>query len=482
MLDHTGHGGKAGGEPRRVVQRAGVVGDDAPVGARRDVSQRRGRDVSKRRFEPEREELERDGRRERLDGLARIRDHDEAVGGGGHDLLPRVGGASSLDDPAGRVDLIGTVDRDVELVELPERHDVQAELPSLLLGSHRRGDAEDVEAATRERRQEVGDRRPGAEADRHPVFDQLSRRFGRGPPLVLDVHARDDTTSKAPSPSTTLRVERQADTVPETAEQSRTNQGGAGMSTEVKATTGRFVWHDHMSSDPDEARAFYSELLGWEVEVWKPGEMDYPMIKANGQTHGGFGPAQGGAPSHWLGHVEVDDVDRAVARAEKAGGNLLAPAMDIPEVGRMAVIADPQGAVFSVFAPATESPTSEGTFLWDELMTADVEASKRFYTEVVGWTTGEMDMGEAGVYTLFKRTPDDNGAAGCLEKPPDMPVAAWITYVGTDDVDDTATRAEQLGGHKIRDPFDVSGVGRIAILADRTGAVFGIFKPSEPAS
>jgi predicted enzyme related to lactoylglutathione lyase len=251
------------------------------------------------------------------------------------------------------------------------------------------------------------------------------------------------------------------------------------MGTGVKTSAGRFVWHDHMSGGAEKAKAFYGHLLGWETEVWKPGELDYPMIVANGQMHGGFGPAQGGAPSHWLGHVAVDDVDEAIARAEDAGGTVIAPAMDIPEVGRMAVLADPQGAAFSVFAPTTEGPTSEGTFVWDELLTADVEDAKRFYGKVVGWTTSDMDMGENVVYTLFKRTPDDdNGSAGAMQKPPDMPVSAWITYIGTDDVDATAAKTTELGGQEIRSPFDVPGVGRLAILADPTGAVFGIFKPS----
>src|SRR5438045_2534359 len=83
----------------------------------------------------------------------------------------------------------------------------------------------------------------------------------------------------------------------------------------------------------DAAKRFYAELLGWDVEVWKPGEMDYPMISAKGSQHGGFGPAQGGAPSHWVGHVVVDDVSAAGKRAQGAGGTIVAGPMDIPEVG-----------------------------------------------------------------------------------------------------------------------------------------------------
>jgi predicted enzyme related to lactoylglutathione lyase len=248
------------------------------------------------------------------------------------------------------------------------------------------------------------------------------------------------------------------------------------MSTDVQTAVGRFVWHDLMSTDVEGAKSFYTKLLGWTIEVWKPGEMDYPMILNGDQMHGGIGPAQGGAPSHWMGHVLVESVDDAVARAEKAGGKVLAPPMDIPEVGRMAVIADPQGAVFSVFTPETEMTPSEGTFAWDELMTTDVDAAKSFYGEVVGWTTGEMDMGPAGTYTLFRRAGDVD-SAGLMKKSDDMPMpAAWLTYVATDDVDATAARAGELGGSTVVEPFDIMDVGRIAIVADPAGGVFGLWK------
>jgi predicted enzyme related to lactoylglutathione lyase len=250
--------------------------------------------------------------------------------------------------------------------------------------------------------------------------------------------------------------------------------------TQVQTAVGRFVWHDHMSGDAAKARSFYSELLGWGTEVWKPGEMDYPMITAHGQMHGGFGPSQGGAPAHWLGHVAVESADEAAQRAEAAGGTILAAPMDIPEVGRMAVIQDPQGAVISAFTSATDSPTSEGVFLWDELLTSDVEGAKRFYADVVGWTTSDMDMGEAGVYTMFRS--GDTDRAGCMPLPEGVNVPHWLTYLATDDVDATIAKAEELGASKLMGPMDIPDVGRLAVLADPTGAVFGLFKPSQPRS
>ena len=249
------------------------------------------------------------------------------------------------------------------------------------------------------------------------------------------------------------------------------------MST-VETAVGRFVWHDHISGDPVAASSFYSELLGWEIEIWKPGEMDYPMIKVGEEQHGGFGPAQGGAPPHWLGHVAVDDVDEAALRAEAAGGTIVAPAFDIPEVGRMVVVADPQGAILSLFSSASAdwTPTG-GVFVWDELMTTDVEAAKRFYGEVVGWESRDMDMGDF-VYTLFVAGGVDR--AGCMPRPEGaegMP-PAWLTYLGADDVDATVEKAKSLGAAAvIMEPTDIPTVGRLAVIVDAAGAAIGIYRP-----
>ena len=251
------------------------------------------------------------------------------------------------------------------------------------------------------------------------------------------------------------------------------------MST-VETAVGRFVWHDHMSGDSDAARRFYADLLGWDFEVWKAGEWDYPMIKVNDTTHGGFGPAQGGAPAHWLGHVLVDDVDAAAGRVEAAGGRIVAPAMDIPEVGRMVVVADPQGAVVSLYTSAGELQPSEGVFVWDELMTTDVEAAKRFYGEVVGWESRDMDMGNDYVYTIFSSGGADRAGCGTQPDGEQAGPPSWLVYLGTDDVDATLDKAKSLGATTVyMEPMDIPTVGRLAVFADPTGAAVGLFNPVE---
>lgn len=254
------------------------------------------------------------------------------------------------------------------------------------------------------------------------------------------------------------------------------------MSTPVKTLMGKFVWHENYSNDVEGAKSFYAEVCGWGYETWKPGEADYSMVKVGNTMHAGFLGVQGGAPPHWLGIVQVESADETAERVESAGGSIKAGPMDIPDVGRMVVFADPQGAVLAAMSPeadAQETPPAEGVFVWDELGTIDVEDAKRFYREVFGWTSEAMDMGPAGTYTVFKRSGDEQ-VGGAMTKPEGAPHPYWLTYVGTDDVDGCVDRAEKQGGTTILEPTDVPTVGRLAVVRDPQGAVFGLFKP-EPS-
>lgn len=252
------------------------------------------------------------------------------------------------------------------------------------------------------------------------------------------------------------------------------------MSTHVQTAIGKFVWHDNSSTDVEAAKAFYTQLFGWELEVISVGGSDYPMIKSGGRSHGGFGPAQGGAPSHWLGHVLVEDVDATAEQAKSEGASILVEPFDIPDIGRMTVIADPQGAVLSAFQSAGEptEPPAEGVFIWDELMTTDVDDAKRFYGEVFGWSSNDMDMGDMGTYTMFKRAGDAD-VGGLMRIPEGVEAPPnWLVYIATGDVDATVARATELGGTVIQEGMDIENVGRLAVLQDPAGAVFGVFKPS----
>jgi uncharacterized protein len=247
------------------------------------------------------------------------------------------------------------------------------------------------------------------------------------------------------------------------------------MST-VATTVGKFVWHEQVSADPKQAQEFYTQLFGWGTEVFKPGEIDYTMISAGGQNHGGFSKAMEGAPPpHWLSHVRVEDLDETIEKAKKAGGKLAAGPFEMEEVGRIAIIADPQGAYISLYQPGPESgATGEGVFVWDELVTSDVDGAQRFYEAVFGWTTSDMGA-EYGGYRIFNA--GDDGIAGLMERPHGSIPPHWQPYVAVDDPDATTKKATELGGSTLMEPMDVPKVGRIAVLSDPQGATFGIIKP-----
>jgi uncharacterized protein len=247
----------------------------------------------------------------------------------------------------------------------------------------------------------------------------------------------------------------------------------------VATEVGKFVWHEQVSSDPKQAQDFYTQLFGWTTEVFKPGELDYTMISAGGQTHGGFGKAMEEAPPpHWLSHIRVENVEETIEKAKGAGGKLAAGPFEMGEVGRMAIISDPQGAFVSAYQPQSEGPSPEGVFVWDELGTTDVDGAQRFYGEVFGWTA--KDMGDDyGGYRIFER--GETGIAGLMKLPDDSMPPQWQPYVAVDDPDGTAAKAKELGGSVLLEPMDVPKVGRIGVLRDPQGAVFGIIKP-DPAS
>jgi uncharacterized protein len=247
------------------------------------------------------------------------------------------------------------------------------------------------------------------------------------------------------------------------------------VSTQTASRIGTFVWHENVSTDPKRAQEFYTQLFGWGIEVFKSGDLEYPMISVDGQSHGGFPSVQPGTPSHWVGNVAVESVDEAVEKVKSAGGNLIHGPEDIPDVGRFAVLADPQGAVFVTFQASGDVPQSAGVFVWDELGTQDVEGAERFYNAVFGWTTADMGE-EYGGYKIFKNGETDVG--GLMKMPePSMP-SLWSPYVAVEDADATLAKAGELGGETLMGPMDVPNVGRIGVLRDPVGAVFGIIKPN----
>jgi len=265
------------------------------------------------------------------------------------------------------------------------------------------------------------------------------------------------------------------------------------MSEGQQLVLGKFVWRDLLSTDLERSIPFHLDLFGWTVEEFDMGPGGkYKMIHAAGGNHGGFVQQTAeqmaqGTPSYWMCHGTVADVDAAVALSERLGGKTLVPATDIPTVGCYGVVADPQGAVVSLFKPNTPEsegaqepgagPPAPGTFCWHELLALDPDAEGKFYAEIFGWTIAPQDMGPMGTYHLFKRS-DGKDAGGMLQKPAGSPgPSLWLPYVWVENTDERAARAAQLGGQVCVQPANIPNVGRFSVINDPTGATIGLLGP-----
>jgi predicted enzyme related to lactoylglutathione lyase len=247
---------------------------------------------------------------------------------------------------------------------------------------------------------------------------------------------------------------------------------------------GRFLWYELMTSDPKAAEGFYGEVVGWEARAY-PG-MDTPYTTwMKGETPvGGLMtiPAEakaGGAPPNWLMYVGTPDADATVQQVKSLGGTVEAGPMEIGGIGRFAVVADPQGAVFAVLQPAEEGAMPEGPaevleFSWRELATTDAAAAVAFYTELFGWEKqGASEMEGLGLYQEFGRGGTPLG--GIYTKPGDMPAPPhWLPYVRVPDIRASVEAATSRGGQLLNGPMEIPGGDRVAQLSDPQGALFAL--------
>lgn len=254
-----------------------------------------------------------------------------------------------------------------------------------------------------------------------------------------------------------------------------------------KSPTGRFVWYELITTDPQAAQSFYSNVIGWSTAPFEGGEMPYTLWM-NGQAPvGGVMeiPQEARAqdvPPHWIAYVEVDDVDAAAGKAAKLGGAILVEPRDVPNVGRFAILHDPQGAAIAIHhSDQSTVPNDEprvGEFSWHELATTDHEAALDFYSKLFGWKeTDSMDMGEMGTYQMYGKSGQTLG--GMFNKSQDMPgPPSWLYYTTVDDIDGTVEKVREKGGQVLNGPMEVPG-GKIAQCLDPQGAMFAVYAKTD---
>jgi uncharacterized protein len=252
---------------------------------------------------------------------------------------------------------------------------------------------------------------------------------------------------------------------------------------------GTFCWVELGTSDSAAAKAFYSQLFGWDYADTPMGpDAVYTMLKLNGKDVGGLyklmpDMVAEGIPPHWLSYVYVTNVDETAEKAKALGASLLKVPLDVSTAGRMAVVQDPTGAVFALWQPKENKGSGiynvPNSFCWNELGTTDTPKDGEFYSKLFGWTREEFSASPIE-YTMFKN--GDRGAGGMYKITPEMgPIPPhWLVYFAVDDCDASLKKATELGANVMKPADDIPGVGRFAILTDPQGAAFAIIKLENP--
>jgi predicted enzyme related to lactoylglutathione lyase len=254
-----------------------------------------------------------------------------------------------------------------------------------------------------------------------------------------------------------------------------------------KHPPGDFCWIELGTTDQDAAKNFYASLFGWTPN-------DMPMGADGVYTIFRLGGRDSAAactltqqeraqhlPPHWSLYIAVENADAAGEKAAQLGGKVLAPAFDVFDVGRMAVVQDPTGAVFIVWQAKKNAGIGivrePGAFCWEDLSTPDPERAKQFYSGLFGWHVEAGEKDQSGYLHIKNGENFIGGIPPVQHRDPTIP-PHWLIYFSVADVDGLAAKAKQMGARFYVEPMSIEGVGRLAVMADPQGAVSAIFKES----
>ncbi len=242
-------------------------------------------------------------------------------------------------------------------------------------------------------------------------------------------------------------------------------------------------WVDLSTSDPGASAGFYRDLFGWVTHAAEPGGYTFfaaagtPPGQAAGRVVAGLMPGPGGAA--WNTYVSVTDADATAALVTAAGGQVLAPPMEIAGQGCMAMFRDDQGASIAAWQPHAFRGASlvndPGCFCWTELACRDTGAAAAFYGQVFGWTAETSELGPM-TYTEWRLGGRAVGGMVHLDDNwPEGIASHWMVYFAVADCDAVAAQATELGGQVSVPPTDAPP-GRLAVITDPQGATFSVIR------
>jgi uncharacterized protein len=253
-----------------------------------------------------------------------------------------------------------------------------------------------------------------------------------------------------------------------------------------KHQPGSFCWIELATTDQPAAKNFYSGLFGWQINDAPMGPSEvYTIFRLEGRDAAAgytLRPDQKGIPPNWTLYITVDNADAAVTRATKAGGKVHAPAFDVMDAGRMAVIADPTGAIFCVWQAGKNKGIGitgvDGTLCWADLSSPDPDRARKFYADMFGWKFGVDTDDPSGYVHIQNGEEFIGGLPPAKYRQPGTP-PHWLPYFYTSNCDAAAAKAKQLGAKFCMEPTTMENVGRFGVLADPQGATFAIFQSAQ---
>lgn len=248
--------------------------------------------------------------------------------------------------------------------------------------------------------------------------------------------------------------------------------------------TGSPNWLDLGSPDPDATAAFYAAVFGWRFVSAGPEAGGYGFFQKDGRTVGAQGPlAEEGAEPAWTTYFQSDDIQATTRDVVAGGGSVRAEPMDVMGEGWLAQYTDPQGARFAVWQPGRtkglEKASEDDTLVWVELHVGDPEAAIRFYSGLFGWRSQEMEAPGMTyrVLSIADGDQQEGSFGGVAPLQGDAEDARWVPYFAVADADAVVAKVGESGGSVVMPAANVPDVGRIAWLADPSGAVFAVLKP-----
>ncbi len=255
------------------------------------------------------------------------------------------------------------------------------------------------------------------------------------------------------------------------------------MTAAASTLLGRPLWYELMTTDMKAAETFYKAVVGWSSAPFEGSPQPYAMFsRSGGIPVAGLmtKPKEVNAPPFWAMYLGVPKLEDAAAQIKRLGGSECSPVIEVPTVGRMQMMQDPQGAAFYIFEPASaagqpEAGPEAGDASWHELMTTDAPAAMTFYTAVFGWQPSEaLDMGPMGKYHMFNRPHGTIG--GMMNTPPEMAQVPpnWQIYFLVPDIPAAVERIKANGGQILRGPMEVPGGDWIVYAMDPQGAAFSL--------